>query len=418
MNDFNIADVVDLLGIERLPRGAKPDGFPIVCPYCGDRRGKCDVKIEKDGREANVFHCFHCDRSGNMLDLYADAMGLSGTDRYKEAYRGIMRDLNLDDPGRPKMKAPEQKPKPKAVVKEKAEQDVLDRTYRAMLSVLPLMEKDKADLRRRGLSWANIADGMFASVPADPDAAARMLVGKGYDLTGVPGFYRGDDGKWKLSVRPDSGYFCPVFQDGKVLGLQIRLREPRDGQKYVWLSSAGKKDGVSSGSPCSSYGDPAAKRVIITEGTLKTYIVHCFMPEWAVIGLPGVSCMNGLPDVLKSHSHKAAYEAFDMDKNLVALCKKDCGEKCGVCEEGGFPEREPSGECRRKAQKAAMIQKSIDKLERIVRSEGLTFNHYLWDHGPGGEWLGNFKGIDDYLAAAREDVNKMRKGVRDGGTSE
>ena len=40
MADFDIGDVADLLGIRRLGQG---DNFDVVCPYCGDTRGKMNL---------------------------------------------------------------------------------------------------------------------------------------------------------------------------------------------------------------------------------------------------------------------------------------------------------------------------------------------------------------------------------------
>lgn len=66
-----------------------------VCPFCGDRRGKCNFVVYKDGELANVYHYFHCDAAGNMLMLYAELTGLSGSERYKEVYREILQKLHL-----------------------------------------------------------------------------------------------------------------------------------------------------------------------------------------------------------------------------------------------------------------------------------------------------------------------------------
>ncbi|MFQ7876024.1 CHC2 zinc finger domain-containing protein [Enterocloster sp.] len=79
---FNISDVANLLGIKRLTEG---NSFNVVCPFCGDTRGKMNFRIVKDGELANTYHCFKCGAHGNMLTLYADLMGICGVDRYKIA---------------------------------------------------------------------------------------------------------------------------------------------------------------------------------------------------------------------------------------------------------------------------------------------------------------------------------------------
>lgn len=88
---FDISQVADLLGIERITDG---NSFGVVCPFCGDRRGKMNFRILKDGEPANTYHCYCCGEKGNMLTLYADLKGLWGTDRYKKAYREILEALD------------------------------------------------------------------------------------------------------------------------------------------------------------------------------------------------------------------------------------------------------------------------------------------------------------------------------------
>ena len=74
---FTIGDVSDLLSIERLRNGSVSDcDFPVVCPFCGDRRGKMNFCICKDGEIKNTYRCFYCGAQGNMLQLYCELQGL------------------------------------------------------------------------------------------------------------------------------------------------------------------------------------------------------------------------------------------------------------------------------------------------------------------------------------------------------
>ena len=68
---FTIKEVAWLLSIRCLDGGTAQE-FPVECPYCGDTRGKCSFCVSKNGEMKNVFNCFHCGESGNMLTLYAD----------------------------------------------------------------------------------------------------------------------------------------------------------------------------------------------------------------------------------------------------------------------------------------------------------------------------------------------------------
>ena len=57
MKIWDIGDVADYLGIQRLSGGR--DSFGVICPYCGDRRGKMNFCVRKDGKTMNLYHCFH-----------------------------------------------------------------------------------------------------------------------------------------------------------------------------------------------------------------------------------------------------------------------------------------------------------------------------------------------------------------------
>ena len=95
---FTIKEVAWLLSIRCLDGGTDQE-FPVECPYCGDTRGKCSFCISKNGEIKNVFHCFHCGQGGNMLTLYADIMGISGSDRCKVAYQEIVNRLETGSQG-------------------------------------------------------------------------------------------------------------------------------------------------------------------------------------------------------------------------------------------------------------------------------------------------------------------------------
>ena len=74
---FTITDVGALLGVQRLS-GGNEDSYNVVCPFCGDERGKCNFILIKNGELVNVYHCFHCGAGGNMLTLYAELNGIYG----------------------------------------------------------------------------------------------------------------------------------------------------------------------------------------------------------------------------------------------------------------------------------------------------------------------------------------------------
>ena len=199
-HSFTIEDVAWLLSIRRLDDGTRQD-FPVECPFCGDTRGKCSFCISKNGEQKNVYHCFHCDASGNMLSLYADLMGFYGADRYKEAYQDILRRLERKRTCFPKMKASTfLKPKEKLQSPE-----YLDYVYRNMLALLELKEVHKKDLKRRSLTEWEIQElmdkGYRSTEPEKSVWIAKKLLENGLTLKGVPGFFQNRDGNWEAAGR-------------------------------------------------------------------------------------------------------------------------------------------------------------------------------------------------------------------------
>ena len=91
---FTITDVGALLGVQRL-LGGDENSYNVVCPFCGDERGKCNFVVIKKGEIVNVYHCFHCGAGGNMLTLYADLRGIYGENRYLKSYWMIQEELPM-----------------------------------------------------------------------------------------------------------------------------------------------------------------------------------------------------------------------------------------------------------------------------------------------------------------------------------
>jgi hypothetical protein len=154
----------------------------------------------------------------------------------------------------------------------------LHAVYSALLDRLTLSEAHRANLRERGLSDFDIQSLSFKSAPADaPDLSD-------FDLRGVPGFYR-ERGRWRL-VSYGPGFYVPVRDSrGSLRGFQLRRDsgEPR----YLWLSSASKPEGASSGAPIHFTG-PVSDRLLITEGALKADVIASRL-GLPVLGLPGVN---------------------------------------------------------------------------------------------------------------------------------
>ena len=149
--------------------------------------------------------------------------------------------------------------------------------------------------------------------------------------------------------------------DRRIQGFQIRLDNPREGNKYLWFSSKNKAQGLSSGSPAhitnplESNSNPV---LYLTEGGLKADIA-CALSGKSFIGVAGVNNQSDLPELfrkLKQLGVKRIVDCFDRD-----------------CE---YNEQ---------------VEKARRKLKSKVLKAGLIYTRMSWDN--------RFKGIDDYMAA-------------------
>ncbi len=395
---FTITDVGALLGVQRLP-GGDENSYNVVCPFCGDERGKCNFVVIKKGEIVNVYHCFHCGAGGNMLTLYADLQGIYGENRYLKSYWMIQEKLPMGiKECRIRQKQVLQREKRcREKLSEPVDYEQRDQVYREMLKLLKLSFSHKADLRRRGLTEAEISRmeqlGYKSICAEDSVSIARRLIRSGCNLKGVPGFFVNRNHDWEIAFYPkNSGYLCPVWSfDGLLTAFQIRLDVPYQKRKYVWLSSAKLNKGCSPGSPVSLSGDPDAQRVFVTEGILKAEVTHQRTGE-TYIGNPGVLNHKELRQMLiqlKGRGLQEVVEANDMDKLMRLACRKDYGTVCWTCSESGT-------ECPKKKEKREQIRKGCLKLYEICEELSLTCRRAVWDVDAEGMWKEQYKGIDDW----------------------
>lgn len=81
--------------------------------------------------------------------------------------------------------------------------------YYDLLALLSLSEHDFLDLLGRGLTLDSIEQNMYRSMPArvEPRSELAQTLSRTHDLHGVPGFYRSENGDWRLSG--NSGLLIP-----------------------------------------------------------------------------------------------------------------------------------------------------------------------------------------------------------------
>lgn len=360
--DYNIIDVVKCLSLE--VRHMNKADWDVDCPFCTvnpvnghNGKGKLNICIPKD-----AFRCSRCDTHGGMLDLYTL---VKGVDR-KQARQEILDYINhgiATDTHNICAKAQAEYNKR---CKNRASAQEVDRTYRAFLSLCVLEKQHKEQLLQRGLSEAQIKYFGFRTAPTHKEQHTRIinkLLFYGYKLEGVPGFFKDKSGRWNYNLfRFTSGILIPMMSiDRKIQGFQIRLDNPREGNKYLWFSSKNKAQGLSSGSPAhitnplESNSNPV---IYLTEGGLKADIA-CALSGKSFIGVAGVNNQSDLPELFRNLKQLGV-------NRIVDCFDRDCEYN-------------------------EQVEKARRKLKIKVSKAGLIYTRMSWDN--------RYKGIDDYMAA-------------------
>ena len=390
---FTIREVAGIMNLHiRHKNGVSLDAD---CPFCGDRKGKLNLNVKK-----NVFKCNRCGESGGMLALYAKVYGVDNQTACQEIKDTLGRNEKAPAYQAAYKKVAEKEPEIEN--SPPASDEVKNKTYTMLLSMLILAESHKKNLLDRGFTEEVIERNGYKSTPVFGfKRITRKLMEAGCIVKGVPGFYQDEDGEWTIHFNPkSSGYMIPIRNiDGLIVGVQIRLDHPFDGMKYIWLSSVNYHLGVSSGSPVHLTGEPGAKVVFVTEGPLKGDIAS-FFSDRTFACVPGVNQYANLAPFLKqmkAMGTEFVYEAYDMDKLIKPVCKGDYNEKCQYCEHYRKDWKHIFIFCEKKERKRKNIQNGCRKLAGICRSLNIEGKTLTWDLDEDGDWAEHVKGVDDYL---------------------
>lgn len=315
-----------------------------------------------------------------MLALYARVQRISNSD----AYREICSDLQAGDFA-PAYMAPQDRPakeKNAVLQSDRASAQVIHQTYSALLSMLTLTQAHQKHLREvRCLTDEQIERFGFKSTPPPHlcKVITSRLIQQGCTVQGVPGFYIDNSGKWTVRFfSRTAGILIPYLSvDGLIQGLQTRLDIPiknkddppeKTGTKYLWLASADKPMGVSSGSPVHFIGDPCSRVVYVTEGALKADIAHVLMGR-TFIATGGAGCTSQLDDLfdfLYRNGTEEIIEAEDMDK---------------FSNQG--------------------VGRGASKLYLLAREKGMNCRRLTWNP--------NYKGIDDWQIALHQKKSQIEE---------
>lgn len=204
---------------------------------------------------------------------------------------------------------------------QKADADRLNKVYSAMLNGLSLSAEHREGLKNRGLRDETINGNLYRSVPSREqkfEIAKRLT--ETFDLEGVPGFYL-ENGRWVLNITM-SGFYVPYTDaKGRISGMQIR--QDRDAEnKYLWLSSAKKEKGCSSGVPLHFFKSKFVEETNIaylTEGALKADIISELFFNVGGVAISGINSHQPqklIEKLLAEFPNLSQINlAFDMDWN-------------------------------------------------------------------------------------------------------
>lgn len=360
-NWIDMRQVVSLLGLDA---DTRRESCYVVCPNCSHRNTKAKkLNINFEKSELGVYRCAKCGEFGGPLKLWAMYRGINDT---KEAAKDLKE--HLEKTGPVKVVAPSEKIEQYDV----APISVRDRTYSALLSILPLFERHKQSLLGRGLTEDDIRNNRYRSVPSPKTTKkiALKLLQLGCTLEGVPGFYKDKDGTWNM-VKLGRGIFIPILNyHSQIQGFQIRLDNPfPGGGKYIYLSSRGKNFGA----PALSYvhlrkGIRGPGTILLTEGCLKADVASS-LSGYSFLAVQGVNALS------------------DVERAVKGLKKRGLTH-IRICYDMDIRTNEH-------------VQKAQEQLIEILKKCEIEYDANL-------SWNDKFKGIDDYLWAKKQKFNKSK----------
>lgn len=247
MKNFSIAFVLDT-DLPNRRNYKSSTGFDTDCPFCGKKR-KMNININK-----NLWRCNACGEGGNALQLHAKLCNIST----KEAYQDLWKKHN---------KLPSDVishyKEVKYVIPEKKMIDIemRDKIYRTILDKLSLSNYHLQSLIKRGLTYPQVKELMYKSVPEkdmdvsfildDPEIRDYIRKHKNF---GIAGLYNLQNKPMLVGRR--KGYLIPIlvrkpltdFEKQKfdnedlISGFQIRY--DKDEPRYTYLTSNDKEGGM------------------------------------------------------------------------------------------------------------------------------------------------------------------------------
>ena len=295
---FQMNDILPLLPVPQPPMGRSSYNIPCpVCDHAGSRKRHLNINLKR-----NVFRCPKCGQfEGGVFDLYAYYTGVP-RDKVREDLIDRLGGKDSRYTGKavgPKSACTKPKEIPQAAV---ARIEIRDRVYRALLSKLTLASDHRENLLGRGLTGEEIDRLEYRTTPVVGfHALEKTLMDEGYDLFGVPGFYRDQDGRWTMAIYL-RGIMIPCRDRlGRIQSIHIRLDKKM------------KKGGVS-GLTSLQYLETTLKELT---GLGVRHVLTCFdmdyLKNWhveaAYVNL--VNLLGGLPLTFGTYLWSPDYNGLD-----------------------------------------------------------------------------------------------------------
>lgn len=224
---------------------------------------------------------------------------------------------------------------------ERADPITLNLVYRDLLAGLPLSSMHRQALRQRGLPDVAILRCGYRTMPLEGRAAlARRVVDRfGPEVCStIPGLHIAKhDGRQYWSIAGVPGVLIPVRSlDARLVALQVRADDPRNGAKYMWLSSA-KHGGPGPGAPAHVplHAGSHKDTVRVTEGPLKADVATT-LSDVLTIAVPGVGLWPQALPLLEALQPARVLLSFDSDWRTNRHVAKALGQAAFALVKAGY----------------------------------------------------------------------------------
>ena len=260
--------------------------------------------------ESGGYHCMGCGVSGVVS-------------RHDGSGDDLMSHLDLERPSIPLSN------RPKASTSTALEPDLLDRAYRAALSLMSLRHHEREHLAKRGLTHEHIASWEARGYRSAPVSwtlrtaiadAAIIAVGK-EAAQSLPFLQPSKKAPGGLICSDIPGLLVPIHDTkNRIVACKVRLVDQSQ-SRFLWWKA--RHSNASTGAPIHIFGSATATLALVVEGPIKADLVGTLWPRLfgesvTVLAIPGATAHAGLSESLQQLGLKRVLLALDPDK---AGCK-------------------------------------------------------------------------------------------------